>query len=202
MGVPKVFILDNVDSFTFNLAQAFQKGGAEVLVRRADEALAAIADWSPTHLVLSPGPQRPADHPMNNTLLDRFAGRLPILGVCLGMQAINTWCEGTLRRTTPPLHGKTSAVRYAPGTPLFDRFSNPFVAARYHSLAVDRVGTGLRATAWVEPAGHRPPATGAPSIMALAHERLPLFGVQFHPESYLTEEGELLLANFLRTTSS
>lgn len=202
----RVFLLDNTDSFTYNLAQAFLKLGAAVQVRRAvdnspercrtlfvEEAVA----WQPTHVVLSPGPLRPDDHPANFALLDRCAGRLPILGVCLGMQAINAWCDGTLRRDTPPVHGKTSRVHYAPGAPLLDGLPNPFVAARYHSLVVDQLGKGLRATAWTEVTDDRRPTTDDRITMALAHTHWPLYGVQFHPESYLSPEGEQLLRHFL-----
>ena len=194
----RVFLLDNDDSFTFNLAQAFMKLGAEVRVERpVDNSpkrsptpfIEGVESWRPTHIVLSPGPMRPQDHPFNWTLLDAFAGRIPILGVCLGMQAINEWCGGTLRRDTPPMHGKTSQVRYQDGAVLLDGLPNPFTAARYHSLAVDRLGDGLRATAWTDQ-----------TVMAIAHERWPLFGVQFHPESYLTPNGEPMLAAFLRGT--
>ncbi|MBI4365317.1 MAG: aminodeoxychorismate/anthranilate synthase component II [Deltaproteobacteria bacterium] len=187
----RCFLLDNRDSFTFNLAQAFHALGGEVMVQRAESRMPAamaclIHEWSPTHLVLSPGPLRPEDHPMNAALLDRFAGRIPILGVCLGMQAINLWCGGTLRRDTPPMHGKTSLVRYTEGAPLMEGLPNPFTAARYHSLVLDRLGRDLAATAW----------TGE-VIMAVRHARHPIFGVQFHPESYMTPEGTWLLRNFL-----
>ncbi|MBI2346996.1 MAG: aminodeoxychorismate/anthranilate synthase component II [Deltaproteobacteria bacterium] len=186
----RVFLLDNIDSFTFNLAQLFMALGTDVRVERAPVDLKDIAAWSPTHLVFSPGPMRPDDHPANSELLEKYAGRVPILGVCLGMQAINCWCGGTLRRDKPPMHGKTSLVRFSAQAPLLMGLPNPFVAARYHSLVVDRLGEGLRETAWTD-------AAKAETVMALAHETWPLFGVQFHPESYLTPEGGRLLEAFL-----
>lgn len=185
---PRVFLLDNLDSFTFNLAQQLEMAGAEVVVQRAAEASPdAVAALAPTHIVLSPGPLRPEEHPANTALLARFAGVVPMLGVCLGMQAINAWCGGTLRRTTPPVHGKTSAVQHDAGG-LFADVPQPMRVARYHSLVVDRLGADLEATAWLDDG----------TIMAVRHGTLRVYGVQFHPESFLTECGELLVRNFLQ----
>lgn len=185
---PRVVLLDNLDSFTFNLAHQLEMAGAEVLVRRAAEASPnAVIALAPTHIVLSPGPLRPDDHPANAALLTRFAGVVPILGVCLGMQAINGWCDGTLRRTTPPVHGKTSDVQHN-ANGLFAGAPQPMRVARYHSLVVDRLGDALEATAWLSDG----------TIMAVQHGRWPLYGVQFHPESFLTVAGDALVRNFLR----
>ncbi|MBI4237285.1 MAG: aminodeoxychorismate/anthranilate synthase component II [Deltaproteobacteria bacterium] len=184
----RVFLLDNVDSFTYNLAQGLEQLGAVVQVVRASSALTdAIAAFVPTHLVLSPGPLRPADHPAIFTLLERFAGRLPMLGVCLGMQAINEYCGGGIRRDTHPMHGKTSAVIHD-GHSLFADVPTPFSAARYHSLRCDPLGQELHATAWT---------SDRRIVMALQHTTKPLFGLQFHPESYLTPDGLRILRNFL-----
>lgn len=164
--------------------------GAEVIVRRADGAdPSQVADVRPTHLVLSPGPLRPKDHPANVGLLERFAGKLPMLGVCLGMQAINLFYGGTIRCDTPPVHGKTSVV-YHEDDPLFAGVRNPIRAARYHSLVVDALGDGLDAIAWTEK---------KQQIMAVRHADLPLWGVQFHPESFMTDDGSVLLRNFLQS---
>lgn len=205
--MPRLFLLDNMDSFTFNLAQAFMKLGADVRVERAADTAdwaSRVAEWNPTSVVLSPGPKRPADHPANFALLEAFAGKCPVLGVCLGMQAINEWCGGTLRRETPPMHGKTSAITYAPGAPLLAGLPNPFTAARYHSLVVDRLGRGLHKIAWTHDGSPLPLGRGQGEgeeaqqcIMAFTHERLPIYGVQFHPESYLTPEGTHILRAFL-----
>lgn len=165
--------------------------GAEVLVRRAADATPfAVVALAPTHIVLSPGPLRPEDHPANAALLTRFAGVVPILGVCLGMQAINGWCGGTLQRTTPPVHGKTSDVQHN-ASGLFVGVPQPMRVARYHSLVVDRLGDALEATAWLSDG----------TIMAVQHGRWPLYGVQFHPESFLTDGGDLLVRNFLQCNS-
>lgn len=187
--MPRVFLFDNVDSFTYNLAQAFEIGGAVVRVARGHaDLIQDVIAFEPTHLVLSPGPLRPRDHPGNFTLLDRYAGQLPILGVCLGMQAINEFCGGTLCRDVSPMHGKTSAVTHD-GTGLFAGVPSPFPAARYHSLYCDQLGQDLRPTAWTD---------GSPArLMALQHVTAPLFGLQFHPESYLTPAGGKILRNFL-----
>ncbi len=187
MARPRVFLLDNLDSFTFNVAQQIARLGAEVIVRRAPAASPAeVRAMQPTHLVLSPGPLHPKDHPRNAELLQAFAGALPMLGICLGMQAMNCYFGGTVRCDQPPMHGKTSAIHHH-GTGLFEGVPNPFVVARYHSLVLDRVGAGFTMTA--ETSDHRP--------MAIAHQTMPLCGVQFHPESFLTVDGDRLIANFL-----
>lgn len=182
-----IFLLDNFDSFTYNIAQAIQKLGYEIIVKRVSEtSLEEITDLHPTHLVLSPGPGRPKDHPFLFEVLKVFVPSVPILGVCLGMQAMNEWCGGTLRKDPVPVHGKTSRI-FHNGDVLFTSLPSPFVAARYHSLVMDRIADGLEIMAWTE---ERLP-------MAVRHQKYSLFGVQFHPESYLTECGERLFKNFL-----
>lgn len=184
---PVIFILDNFDSFTYNIAQAIQKLGYEIIVKRAHEtSLSEITALQPTHLILSPGPGRPKDHPFMFDVLTTFASSRPILGVCLGMQAINEWCGGTLRKDSVPVHGKTSKIFHNDDV-LFTSLPSPFVAARYHSLVIDRLADGLEPTAW----------TNDRLTMGARHRTLPIVGVQFHPESYLTECGEQLFKNFL-----
>lgn len=187
MNKPRVFLLDNLDSFTFNVAQQLMMVGAEVIVRRAPDAtLEQVRASQPTHLVLSPGPLRPEDHPRNAELLTALVGQLPILGICLGMQAINLFCGGTLRCDHPPVHGKTSVVVHQRDG-LFAQVAAPLTVARYHSLRVDQLGDGLTVTA----------RTVDDRVMAIQHQRHPLYGVQFHPESYLTIGGDQLMRNFL-----
>lgn len=191
MKKPRVFLLDNLDSFTFNVAQQLMIVGAEVIVRRASDAtVTQVRACRPTHLVLSPGPMRPDDHPRNAELLAAWVGQLPILGICLGMQAINLFCGGTLCGDHPPVHGKTSAVVHQRDG-LFARVEDPQTVARYHSLRVDQLGDELTVTA----------RTADDRVMAIQHQRHPLYGVQFHPESYLTTGGDQLMRNFLCATA-
>lgn len=183
----RVFLLDNRDSFTHNLMQSFLRIGAQTCVERdAAGLLEKISTFHPTHLVLSPGPLSPREHPANALLLDHFATRLPLLGVCLGMQAINVWAGGSIRVDTPPRHGKTSAISHdARG--LFSGVPLPMTVARYHSLVVDRLAENFVITA----------RTDDDRVMAITHRTRPLVGVQFHPESFLTDAGETILENFL-----
>lgn len=189
--MPRIFLLDNIDSFTYNLQHQLWRLGAEVLVLRAGDSvstlLTQVQRYDPTHLVLSPGPQRPEDHPANAAILQAYVGQRPILGVCLGMQAINVFCGGTLRRDPRPLHGKVSAIRHA-GEGLFTGLPPQVTMARYHSLLVDQLGADLDVMART---------TETAQIMALQHRRWPLYGVQFHPESFLSEGGDQLVQNFL-----
>lgn len=185
----RVFLLDNLDSFTHNLAQGFLGLKAKVEVRRAVEAMPMhIAEWKPTHLVLSAGPQRPGDHPANAAVIESFAGKIPIMGICLGMQAINEFYGGTLRCDDPPIHGKTSPISHTADR-FFSGVPNPCEVARYHSLVVDELAEELKATAWTP---------GRRQIMGLRHRELPVWGVQFHPESFLSAGGERLMKNFLQ----
>jgi anthranilate synthase/aminodeoxychorismate synthase-like glutamine amidotransferase len=185
-----LLVIDNYDSFTWNLVQAFQALGAEVEVARND-ALAPeeIEARRPERIVLSPGPCTPREAGVSNLVLRRLAGRVPVLGVCLGHQCIAHAFGGSIRRAGRPVHGKTSLVRHD-GRGCFAGLPSPFEAMRYHSLVVDEKGLpeDLEVSARSE----------SGEIMGLRHRRWPLEGVQFHPESYRTPFGERLLANFLR----
>ncbi len=185
----KLLLIDNYDSFTYNLVQAFLVLGAAVDVRRndtitVDDALAL----APTHLVISPGPGRPSDAGVSLAMIDAFAGRVPVLGVCLGHQSIVQHFGGEIIGAQGLMHGKTSWVQHD-GDGLFTELPNPFEAGRYHSLAAnrERVPDCLQVTA----------RTKEGEIMGVAHRTLPVAGVQFHPESVLTPDGPTLLGNFL-----
>jgi anthranilate synthase/aminodeoxychorismate synthase-like glutamine amidotransferase len=187
-----VLVLDNYDSFTHNLVDLLRQFGARVAVRRNDAIdVAEVERDPPRGLVLSPGPGRPEDAGVSVPLVRRFGATIPILGVCLGHQALAVAYGGRVVRATHPLHGTATPVRHA-GRGLLVGLPQGFAAARYHSLVVDprRPGRGLVATAW-SPEGE---------VMALVHERDPVEGVQFHPESHLSPEGPRILAAFLRRT--
>jgi anthranilate synthase/aminodeoxychorismate synthase-like glutamine amidotransferase len=187
-----LLLIDNYDSFTWNLAHRLGELGADVRVIRNDAIdVDGVGRLDPTHLVISPGPGRPESAGISVALLQRFAGRMPILGVCLGHQALATAFGGRVVRAPAPVHGKTSLVAHE-GTHLFAGLNGPFDAGRYHSLVVprDALPADFHVSAW----------TGADSlVMGLRHERWPVFGVQFHPESVLTPVGQRLLHNFLES---
>ena len=180
-----ILLLDNKDSFVWNLAQALQALGAEVRVVRSDTLEVANLGTARA-LVISPGPGRPEDAGHSIAAIRRWSGTLPILGVCLGHQAIGA-CFGAEVVRGAPMHGRTSPIRHD-GQRLFAGLPNPMHACRYHSLYVRELPSELRATA------HTPDG----EVMALQHKSHPTFGVQFHPESFRTEHGNALLANFLR----
>jgi len=189
----RMLLIDNYDSFTYNLVQAFAAHGAEVLVYRNDritveEGLAL----RPTHLVISPGPGRPDDAGVSLDMIAAFAGRAPVLGVCLGHQSIVQQQGGEIVRAERLMHGKTSTIRHD-GKTLFEGISQPFVVGRYHSLCArnDSLPDTLEITA----------ETDDGVIMGVRHKTLQVEGVQFHPESVLTPEGETLLTNFMRMES-
>lgn len=186
----RVLLIDNYDSFTFNVVQGLAMLGADVVVRRNDVLDEAAAEaLGPTHLVISPGPGRPEDAGVSPRLLRHFAGRVPVLGVCLGHQALAVAFGGTVGPAARLMHGKTSRVRHD-GRGLFEGLPSPVEVGRYHSLAVTAVPDCLRVTAVTDDADAE--------IMALSHLSLPVHGVQFHPESVLTPCGQALLGNFLR----
>jgi anthranilate synthase/aminodeoxychorismate synthase-like glutamine amidotransferase len=185
-----VFVLDNYDSFTYNLVQYLGELGQTLDVRRNDQVtLDEIAALRPSHIVISPGPGRPEDAGITPALIERFGPTVPILGVCLGHQAIGLVCGGKVVRAPVPMHGKTSAIDHD-GTGVFAGLASPIEASRYHSLVVQEDGLpeALEITAR---------SRGDNMIMGLRHRRWPLTGVQFHPESILTGEGRRMLRNFL-----
>jgi anthranilate synthase/aminodeoxychorismate synthase-like glutamine amidotransferase len=185
-----ILIIDNYDSFTFNLAQALGELGQEVEVHRNDAIdVAGVRALAPEALVLSPGPCTPAEAGISVALVESLSGTLPILGVCLGHQAIAHAFGGTVRRARTVMHGKTSVVKH-PGQGLFAGLPDPLVVGRYHSLVVDgpSLPEVLERTAFALEDGE---------VMALRHKHHPTVGVQFHPESILTPDGPRLLKNFL-----
>jgi len=187
----RILLIDNYDSFTYNLVQAFAKQGADVMVYRNDAIDAEMAlSLAPTHLVISPGPGRPEDAGVSLQLIDVFAGKLPLLGVCLGHQCLVSHFGGDIIRAERLMHGKTSMVKHD-GKTIYDGLSQPFEAGRYHSLTADSktLPAELDLTA----------QTARGEIMGVRHKDLPLEGVQFHPESVLTPEGDQLMKNFMRT---
>jgi anthranilate synthase/aminodeoxychorismate synthase-like glutamine amidotransferase len=185
----KLILIDNYDSFTFNLAQAFQVLGTEVIVRRNDTiGLEEAEAMQPTHLVISPGPGRPEQAGISMPMIERFKERIPVLGVCLGHQAISLVFGGTVGPAKALMHGKDSAV-YHDESALYAGLPNPFQAGRYHSLSVPK--SGLPDDFII--ASH----TSDGEIMGFHHQSLPILGVQFHPESILTPQGDQLLKNFL-----
>ncbi|MBX6421229.1 MAG: aminodeoxychorismate/anthranilate synthase component II [Nevskia sp.] len=189
-----ILMIDNYDSFTYNLVQYLGELGAEVEVRRNDQiTVAQIAAQKPSHIVLSPGPCTPNEAGVCLELIQTLAGQIPILGVCLGHQAIGQAYGGRVVRARAVMHGKTSRIHHA-GLGVFHGLPSPFTATRYHSLIVESADLPdcLEVTAWtVGEDGRRD------EIMGLRHKTLPVEGVQFHPESILTEHGHALLKNFL-----
>jgi anthranilate synthase/aminodeoxychorismate synthase-like glutamine amidotransferase len=187
-----VLLIDNYDSFTWNLAHRLGELGAEVKVVRNDAiSVDEIDRMAPTRLVISPGPGRPETAGITVEALRRFAGRLPILGVCLGHQALAIAFGGSVERASAPMHGKTSLVAHE-GHHLFVGLAAQIEVGRYHSLVIppDKLPRGFTRTAWVVDDG---------TVMGVRHETWPVFGVQFHPESVLTAVGHRLLQNFLET---
>jgi anthranilate synthase component 2 len=187
-----LLMIDNYDSFTYNLVQYFAELGETVEVHRNDRiSIAGIAARNPDRLVISPGPCSPDQAGISVAAIRELAGQLPILGVCLGHQAIGQAFGGRIVRAGRLMHGKTSPV-FHDGRELFRGLANPFDATRYHSLLIERatLPAVLEITAW----------TAEEEIMGVRHCKLPLWGVQFHPESILTVEGKQLLRNFLEMT--
>jgi len=184
-----LLMIDNYDSFTYNLVQYFGELGEEVEVVRNDEIdLAGIAALKPDHIVVSPGPCTPSEAGVSVPLIKEFAGRIPILGVCLGHQSIGQAFGGKIIRAKELMHGKTSLIHHL-GVGVFKGLPNPFRATRYHSLVIERASLPdcLEITAW----------TNDGEIMGVRHRTLAVEGVQFHPESILSEHGHALLRNFL-----
>jgi len=190
-----LLMLDNYDSFTYNLVRYFRELGAEVMVYRNDEiSLAEIEQLAPSHLVISPGPRTPNEAGISMAAIAHFAGKIPVLGVCLGHQSIGQVFGGKVVRAEKVMHGKTSMVSHSQGG-VFAGLDQPVEATRYHSLVVDAASLPecLEATAWsLNAAGEKQ------VIMGIRHKTLDVEGVQFHPESVLTHQGHALLANFLK----
>ena len=190
-----ILMIDNYDSFTYNIVQYLLELGAEVEVRRNDEiTIAEIEAMAPEKIVISPGPCTPNEAGISLEAVDHFAGKIPILGICLGHQSIGQSFGGTIGRAGSVMHGKTSAI-YHNGEGVFAGLKQPFEATRYHSLVVDKttLPRTLEVTAWTEKDGE------VDEIMGLRHRELGIEGVQFHPESILTEHGYDLLNNFLKS---
>jgi anthranilate synthase component II len=185
-----LLMIDNYDSFTYNLVQYFGELGADVQVFRNDAiTIDQVAELAPAQIVVSPGPCTPSEAGISVPLIQRFAGQIPILGVCLGHQAIGVVYGGIVCRAQAPMHGKTSTVVHD-GKGVFAGIGAPFVAGRYHSLVIasDSVPQELEVAARTK---------DDDTIMAVRHRTYPVHGVQFHPESVLTDEGRRLLRNFL-----
>jgi carbamoylphosphate synthase small subunit len=194
MSAPKLLLIDNYDSFTYNLVQAFLMLGAEVWVHRNDQITLDQAEaLKPTHLCISPGPGTPYDAGVSMDMIRHFAGKLPIFGVCLGHQSLVEVFGGKVVRAPRLMHGKVSLVNHD-GKGILEGMSNPFEAGRYHSLiaAPESLPEVLEVTA----------TTPEGEIMGVRHKQYAIEGVQFHPESILTPEGPILMGNFLKITSA
>lgn len=189
-----ILVIDNYDSFTYNLVQYLGELGQQIIVRRNDEIdLDGIEALKPDQILISPGPCTPNEAGISLDLIDYFKGKIPILGVCLGHQSIGQAFGGDVVRADKLMHGKTSQIHHD-GAGLFAGLPNPFTATRYHSLLVkrDTLPDCLEITAW----------TADGEIMGLRHKSYPIEGVQFHPESIITEHGHAMLRNFLNNTAT
>ena len=183
----RVLVIDNYDSFTYNLVDYIASAGAEVRVERHDAiSPQQAAEYEPTHLVVSPGPGRPVDAGVSAAAIERLAGRVPVLGVCLGHQVIVEMYGGRVDRAARLMHGKADTVSHD-GSQLYEGIPDPFEAGRYHSLAALEVPGDLVVTARGDDG----------TVMGVRHHDLPVHGVQFHPESVLTPHGRRLIENFL-----
>ncbi len=187
-----ILLIDNYDSFVYNLARYFSILGCECQVFRNDSiSIQDIEEMDPSHIVISPGPCTPQEAGISISVVEHFASQKPILGVCLGHQAIAQAYGSEIIRAQKPVHGKASYITHD-GTGLFQALKNPLQVGRYHSLVVDEIlPRDLEATAY----------SSDKVIMGIRHKKYPIYGVQFHPESILTEEGLPLLQNFLSTVS-
>ncbi|QDP02463.1 anthranilate synthase component II [Thalassotalea sp. PS06] len=189
-----LLMIDNYDSFTFNLVHYFRQLGEEVITIRNDEiSITQIHTMKPDYIVISPGPGDPDGAGLTLEIIRTFAGKIPLLGVCLGHQSIAQCYGGKVKRAVKVMHGKTSTVAHNQQG-LFKDLNNPLTVTRYHSLIVDpdNLPDALQVTAWIESDDGQ-----IEEIMGIEHKSLPVFGVQFHPESVLTEQGLALIKNFL-----
>ncbi len=190
----RLLMIDNYDSFTYNLVQYFGMLGCDVIVRRNDKtSIEDIRELNPDCIVISPGPCTPAEAGISVQVIREFHKSLPILGVCLGHQSIGVAFGGRIIKAKKLMHGKTSEI-YHTGEGIFENIPNPFTAVRYHSLVIDgsTLPEALKVTAWTEDR----------EIMAVQHKEYPTFGIQFHPESVLSQQGMELLRNFLKIAGS
>jgi anthranilate synthase/aminodeoxychorismate synthase-like glutamine amidotransferase len=188
-----VFVLDNYDSFTYNLVQYLGELGAQIEVRRNDQvSVAEVEELAPERILISPGPCTPSEAGISVELIRHFAGKVPILGVCLGHQAMGEAFGGRVVRAKNLMHGKTSHVEHD-GKTIFRGLTSPMTATRYHSLIV----TESDLPSELEVSAHALERDGTRVIMGLRHRKFPLEGVQFHPESVLTDQGKKLVKNFL-----
>lgn len=182
-----ILIIDNYDSFTYNLYQFVGSLGFDVLVKKHDEiTIEEIIDLKPDKIIISPGPKRPEDAGISMDVIKYFYKTIPILGVCLGHQCIGKLFGVQVIHAKEVLHGKTSVVNHT-GKGVFENVKNPFLAARYHSLAIEKVPEQFELQAWAEDG----------EIMAIQHNIYPLYGIQFHPESFMTEDGITIINNFM-----
>ncbi|HEX6466534.1 MAG TPA: aminodeoxychorismate/anthranilate synthase component II [Terriglobales bacterium] len=187
-----IFVLDNYDSFTFNLVQYIGETGRQVVVRRNDQTtIKEIEELKPERIVVSPGPCTPQEAGISIDLIKHFAGKVPVLGVCLGHQAIGAAFGGNVVRAGNVMHGKTSSIEHD-GKTIFSGLEKPFTATRYHSLVVSEEGLPQELEVSAQTRDH-----GKQVIMGLRHRKYQVEGVQFHPESVLTSAGKKLIANFL-----
>lgn len=207
-----IILIDNYDSFTYNLYQQLESLKEKVLVYKNDKiTIEQIKKLNPSKIVISPGPGRPEESGISTRVVQNFYTKIPILGVCLGHQCIGQFFGSKIIHAKKIVHGKTSNI-YHTETELFKKVKNPFKAARYHSLAIDKLPKNFKLLAWTSdertararnetnnlalPVGSRSELYEK-EIMSIKHESFPLFGVQFHPESFLTEEGSKIMKNFL-----
>ncbi len=185
-----LLLIDNYDSFTYNIFQCLSELGEEVMVVRNDKTdIEAIEKMKPDRIVISPGPSTPLNAGISNDVIKHFGSRLPVLGVCLGHQCVGYSYGGQVEKADKIMHGKSSLIHHN-GMGVFEGLPNPFSAIRYHSLMVLREGLPqcFEITAWTDDG----------TIMGLKHKRYPVEGIQFHPESFMTEQGKELLKNFLK----
>ncbi len=191
-----VLMIDNYDSFTFNIAQYLKELGASVDVIKNDATSPPLgAKTMHDHLVISPGPGTPFQAGISIDMIEKYAGEIPILGVCLGHQCIGQFFGGEVRQSRDIMHGKTSQI-YHNGSGVFEGLDNPFKAMRYHSLILDRacVPSSIEVSAWTQTADGK-----VDEIMGIKHKTMAIYGIQFHPESILSDHGHQLLNNFLQS---
>jgi anthranilate synthase component 2 len=187
-----ILMIDNYDSFTYNIVQYLYELGQEVVVKRNDETtIEEIVSIAPDHIVISPGPCTPNEAGISMQIVSAFSDKIPILGICLGHQSIGQVFGSRIVQAREVMHGKTSEIHHT-GDGVFANLPSPFTATRYHSLIVDEVPDSMEMTAWTMKDGEKD------EIMGLRHKALSVEGVQFHPESVLTEHGHALLANFVQ----